>query len=267
MTHDELRGLTGAYALGTLTDSERRELETHLSTCAECTQEVAELARVANGLAYAVPQLDLPAGLRDRVLRAAVQSDPAPQVTPFRPRASAAIPTWLAVAASIAAVALGLYAMTLRQRVGELQERLRDANARAEGLERTVNVARATADRANEFRAILTASDARRIDLAGQPPAPGAAGRAFWSPSRRQVVVTADNLPSLAAGRTYQLWVIPPGKGSKPVSAGLLDLEPGGHVLTLASTNVEQVGTVAVTEEPAGGVPQPTGPMVIAGQN
>ncbi len=262
MTHDELRGLTSGYALGALTDSEQRELEAHLSTCAECTEEVAQFTRVANGLAHAVPQVDPPAGLRDRVLRAAVQSP----VQPFTPRASAAIPTWLAVAASIAAVALGLYAMTLRQRVGELQERLRDANARAEGLAREVNVARATADRANEVRAILTASDMRRIDLAGQKPAPGAAGVAFWSPLRRQLVVTAGNLPSLAAGRTYQLWVFP--AGSKiPVSAGLLDLEPGGRVMTLASTDVAQVGVVAISEEPAGGVPQPTGPVVLAGQN
>jgi anti-sigma-K factor RskA len=219
---------------------------------------------VANGLAHAVPQLDPPAGLRDRVLRAAVQSA-APQVAPFKLRASSAMPTWFAIAASIAAVALGLYAMTLRERVGELQERLRDANARAEGLEREVNVARTTADRANEFRAILTASDVRRIDLAGQKAAPGAGGRAFWSPSRRQLVLTADNLPTLAPGRTYQLWVIPPGTGSKPVSAGLLDLDPGGRVLTLTSTDLDQVHTVAVSEEPAGGVPQPTGPLVLAG--
>ena len=266
MTHDQLRDLIGSYALGALAESERRELEAHLSSCAECRLEVAELTVVANGLAHAVPQLDLPAGLRDRVLRAAVQSAAPPPVTPFTPRASA-IPTWLAVAASIAAVALGLYSMTLRQRVGELQERLRDANARAEGLERAVSVARATADRANEVRAILTASDVRRIDLAGQKPAPGAAGRAFWSPSRRQVVVTADNLPSLAAGRTYQLWVIPPGTGSKPVSAGLLDLDAGGRVLTLAPADVDQVHMVAISEEPAGGVPQPTGPIVLAGQN
>jgi hypothetical protein len=242
-----------------------------LPTCAECTREVAELTRVANGLAQIVPHIDPPAGLRERVLRAAVQStqdvDAPPHVVPFKPRVSSAIPTWLAMAASIAAVALGLYAMTLRQRVGELQERLRDANARAEGLEREVNVARNTADRANEMRAILTASDVRRIDLAGQKPAPGAAGRAFWSPSRRQLVVTADNLPSLAAGRTYQLWVIPPGKGSTPVSAGLLDLQTDGRVLSLASTEVDQVGAVAISEEPAGGVPSPTGPIVLVGQN
>ncbi len=266
MTHDELRGLTGAYALGALTDSERRELETHLPTCAECTREVAELTRVATGLAQVVPQVDPPAGLRERVLRAAVQSTAREQeAPPVKPRVSSVIPTWFAVAASIAAVAMGLYAMTLRQRVGELQERLRDANARAEGLERDVKVARADTDRANEVRAILTASDVRRIDLAGQKSAPGAAGRAFWSRSRQRLVVTADNLPSLATGRTYQLWVIPPGKN--PVSMGVLDVEPGGRVVTVASTDVAAVATVAVSEEPAGGVPQPTGPLVLAGQN
>ena len=256
MTHDELRELTGGYALGVLGEDERRALEAHLLTCAECSVEVRELSRVAIGLAHAVPQVDPPAGLRARVLNAALGA-PAPAVEEIRPRPMS---TWLAVAASIAAVALGLYTLTLRQRIDALQAQLLEVNAR---FERDLQIARASADRANQLSVILAAADMRRIDLAGQVKAPQAVGRAYWSASRG-LIFTATNLPALGAGRQYQLWVIPPGK--PPVSAGLLDLEADGRAIVLVdSSTASQVGTVAVTNEPAGGVPQPTGDMVLAG--
>ena len=105
MTHDELRSLTGGYALGALSEAERRELEAHLPTCADCAREVSELRDAAGGLAYAVPQHDPPAHLRDRVLRAAVASSQGTVVEmPPRP-ARPMLPTWFAVAASVAACA------------------------------------------------------------------------------------------------------------------------------------------------------------------
>jgi anti-sigma-K factor RskA len=265
MTHDELRSLTGVYALGALSGAERRELEAHLATCDECSREVADCVQVADGLAYAVPQHDPPASLRDRVLRTVTASTDSGRVVDLKSRpVRSALPTWFAVAASIAAVALGLYAMTLRQRIETLQQDLREANIRAEGLQGEVTVARATAERAVERAAILSADDMRIITLQGQKPAPGAAGTALWSASRGQLLLSAANLPSLPTGRQYQLWVIPPG--ANPVSAGMLDLTPDGRVSVLASTStVNQVGTVAISEEPVGGVPAPTGPIVLAG--
>lgn len=259
MTHDELRELTGGYALGALSEDERRALEAHLLTCAECSLEVRQLSQVANGLAHAVPQLEPPAALRARVLNAALdRPSQAPAAAASRPRAPLA--TWLAVAASIAAVALGLYTLTLRQRIDALQAQLRDMSAR---FDRELQIARASAERVNQVSVILAASDVQRIDLAGQAKAPQAAGRAYWSPSRG-LIFTATNLPALAPGRQYQLWVIP--KGRQPVSAGLLDLEPGGRASVIVDpATASQVGTVAVTIEPAGGVPQPTGDMVLAG--
>jgi len=259
MTHEELRGLTGGYALGVLSEVERRALDAHLPTCPECAREVREFSRVANGLAFAVPQVEPPAALRARVLKAATEgSAPAAAVSAVRPRPPVA--AWLAIAASLAAIALGLYTLTLRQRIDALQAELREVNAK---VERELQIARATADRANQISAILAAADVRRIDLAGQAKAPQAAGRAYWSASRG-LIFTATNLPALAAGQQYQLWVIPPGRS--PVSAGLLDLDAGGRASVIVdSATAAQVGTVAVTIEPAGGVPQPTGDMVLAG--
>jgi anti-sigma-K factor RskA len=270
MTHDELRELTGAYALGALSDADRHALEAHLPTCGDCAREVRELAAVASGLAVAVPQVDPPAALRARVLRAAVapavaQVQPLRSAAPSAPARASALPSLfagLAAAAALAAVALGLYAMTLRERVGRLEAELRVANGRAEGVERQMQIVQSSADRARQIAGVLDAPDVRAIDLVGQKGAPSAHGRAYWSPSRG-LVFTAANLPAPAAGRQYQLWVIP--KDSKPVSAGMLDFNDGRTVGLVDPATASRVGVVAVTLEPVGGVAQPTTEPLLVG--
>ena len=261
-THDELRELTGAYVLGMLSHAERERFEVHLATCADCAREVEELSLAAAALPHAVPQQDPPRALRARVLQHATAEPQLRSMQPTRPKRSSMV-TWLAAAASIAAVALGLYNMTLRQRIRDLEGRLRDASAQLAASQGNLQIANAALTRANQFAAVLQAPDVRQIPLAGQKAAPAAAGRAFWSPSRG-LVFTASNLPPVSPGRQYQLWVIPP-KGT-PISAGLLDLDRGGIATVLVDPKTAaSVGTVAVTVEPAGGVPQPTGDMVLAG--
>ena len=263
MTHEELRELTGGYALGILSEPERKEFEAHVSSCSTCAEEVRSLIEVTNGLAYAVPQLDPPVALRARVLKAVEQSEPLRAIA-VKPKASVGLPVWLAVAASLAAVALGLYSLTLRQRIEGLEARLRDANARVADAEQQIAVFRTRIDGSEQMAAIMAAEDVRRIDLAGQAPARGAAGRAYWSPSRG-LVFTSASLPPPAAGRQYQLWVIPPG--GQPVSAGMLDLDATGRVMAIGeASSTIPVGTVAVSLERTGGVPAPTaGQIFLAG--
>jgi anti-sigma-K factor RskA len=262
-THDELRELTGAYVLGMLSDTERERFEVHLATCADCAREVEELGLVTAALPHAVPQHDPPRELRARVLQQAVSGSQLGSIAPVRGKRTSML-TWFAAAASIAAVALGLQNnLNLRQRIRDLEARLREANARVAAAQADLRIAHASLNRANQLAAIVEAPDLRRIDLAGQKSAPGAAGRAFWSPSRG-LAFTATNLPPIGPGRQYQLWVIPPG--GTPISAGLLDLQSGGVATALVdSKTAASVGTVAVTEEPAGGVLQPTSPPVLAG--
>jgi anti-sigma-K factor RskA len=246
-----------------LSEAEQKRFEVHLATCAECAREVQDLGGVAAALPYAVPQHDPPRELRARVLQRATAEAQLRSTTVVRVKRTNTL-TWLAAAASIAAVALGLYNnATLRERIRDLEARLRDANTRLAESQSNLQIANASLNRANQFAAVLEAPDVRQINLAGKA-APDAAGRAFWSPSRG-LVFTATNLPPIGRGRQYQLWVIPPGK-ALPISAGLLDLQGGGVGMTLVdSTTAASVGTVAVTEEPAGGVPQPTGAIVLAG--
>jgi anti-sigma-K factor RskA len=110
---------------------------------------------------------------------------------------------------------------------------------------------------------VLTAPDMSRVELAGQTIAPQASGRVFWSRSRG-LVFTASNLPALPPGRTYQLWVV---TAQAPVSAGLLKPDANGAVNAVFNppANIPSATAIAITIEPEGGVPAPTGPMYLAG--
>jgi anti-sigma-K factor RskA len=77
-------------------------------------------------------------------------------------------------------------------------------------------------------------------------------------------VFTASNLPVLPPDRVYQLWVV---TAEAPVSAGLLQPDAAGAVSIVAETPLD-IGTpiaMAVTVEPAGGVPAPTGEKYLIG--
>jgi len=71
-------------------------------------------------------------------------------------------------------------------------------------------------------------------------------------------------MPALKAGRDYQLWLITP---AGPVSAGTFRPTPEGHAVVQATYALprEQLKAIAVTEEPAGGLPKPSGTPLIVG--
>jgi hypothetical protein len=212
------------------------------------------------GLGQAVPQVDPPAELRARVLNSVASRS---QIA----TRSAASPVawWLATAASLAlAAGLTLYTAQLRSRITDLETELRDTRARADAAQLQMVDAQRTATGAQTAVAILTAPDVARVDLAGQQPvSPAASARAFWSRSRG-MVFNASNLPPLPAGRTYQLWVV---TTQAPISAGLLTPDTQGSVSEVFNTppDIPQPVAMAVTIEPAGGVPAPTGDKYLIG--
>ena len=281
MHHDELRELAASYALDALSDDEREAFEQHLDLCPECTGEVASLRATVSELAYAVPGRKPPAALRARVLGAverlpsAVPAVPPPaapsQVSPPRVavRPPATNPWWLAAAAVIGAIVVGGYALALRAHIGFLDQELREARAQAESAQRQLidvqtQLARAQVEvqRVSLTTTILASPDVLRVDLKGQPSAPAAIGHAFWSRTRG-VLFTANALPALPASQVYQLWIV---TGTGPLSAGLLSLDAQGRALLVSSPPTPVTPTTfAVTVEPAGGVPAPTGAFALVG--
>ena len=251
--HDQLGDQAAAYVLDALTAAERQAFESHLATCANCAAEVRSLAPVAEALAHlpspADPAATIRAGLLARV----------------HTRRSPSYANWLAMAAVVAlAVGLGSYAAQLRGQVTALEARLRETTLRADAGERLVAEVRRTSFELRSTVAVLAAPDLARIDLAGQPVAPRASARAYWSRSSG-LVFTAANLPKPPPGRAYQLWVLT--NQPAPISAGMLILDVSGRVNATIATppDIPTPVAMAVTLEPEGGVPAPTGDKYLVG--
>jgi anti-sigma-K factor RskA len=72
------------------------------------------------------------------------------------------------------------------------------------------------------------------------------------------VAITADQMPSMPSARTLQLWFVP--KLGKPVSAAIFHPDSAGQIAFVAPVTIplNEIAALAVTDEPAGGSPQPT---------
>ncbi len=259
-THEE-QALAAPYVLGALDSTERRAFEAHVATCLRCRDEVRSLQRVADALARSAPQRTPRPEVRAHVL-GGIRYEPS-SIT--RPRSSRRVALyWLPAAASILiAAVLGAYAWALQGRISNLEARLDDAERRASAAEGETLQARRVADTAQSAMAVLAAPDVVRIELTGQSAAPKATARALWSRDRGMVFNTA-HLPPAPDGRVYQVWVV---TAQLPVSAGLLTPDAAGRATAFFRTPVDIAPPVAiaVTLEPAGGVPAPTGDKYLVG--
>jgi anti-sigma-K factor RskA len=80
-------------------------------------------------------------------------------------------------------------------------------------------------------------------------------------------VFVAAGLPAPPPGKAYQLWAI--AGGNAPVSAGVFSVDANGTgSLSVAPLpGVSAVNAFAVTLEPAGGRPAPSGEMYLLGKS
>jgi anti-sigma-K factor RskA len=260
--HDEFTALAESYVLGTLSEIEVRRFEEHAAGCDTCAQTVRELAAVGEAMARSLPQQAPPAQLRDRVLAGATaQAQESRHTDVIVVKTRRMVPAWVAAAAVLVAVVAGGLAWQFRSEGRVLRAALSSGEQRVARLEDQVRVLRTQAATAAQTGAVLTAADLRRIELSGQAPAPNAAGRVFWSPTHG-LVFAATNLPPLPPGRVYQLWIV----ADSPISAGIAQqLGTGFNVTAPTSTPAPTPKAFALTIEPAGGRPAPTGPMFLLG--
>jgi anti-sigma-K factor RskA len=110
----------------------------------------------------------------------------------------------------------------------------------------------------------LTAPDTLTVRLTGSGETARATGTVKFN-SKSGVVLYSANLPALPPDKSYQMWLVP--ASGAPISAGLLG--PGGHawgnLWTAQVPANTEAKAFAVTIEPVGGMPQPTGPKVLTG--
>ncbi|POX41136.1 anti-sigma factor domain-containing protein [Streptomyces sp. Ru72] len=256
LRREDLHSLAAPYALDALEPAERVRFERHLKSCDRCAAEVRDLSEDAVRLAWSTTAL-APPGLRDRVLTA-VRNTPQDRVPaqgasrarephlpphvwgaappPPRTRAPRLRPLFAPLATATAAAALVVAALFAVQAT-RAQDRLDAERAQA-----------------REIAHVLAAPDARATS---DRDARGRGIGVIASASEGRAVVTLRGLGAPPIGRVHQLWLMRPGV--PPRSLGLFD----GDTPLVASGLTKSAASLAVTVEPDGGSPQPTGQPVV----
>lgn len=270
LSHEAAREELGASALDALDPVEHGALLAHVADCAECRAELAAYEAAAAFLAFAVPARPVEAArtarVRARLLARAAggtaASVPAPVANLTRPLPRRRpLATWLAAAAVVAfAVSAALLARATRER-DAARLALRAAEGRSQVRLDSLGAALASSRSMVEA---LTGPSVRVVELTAAGTREPVA-RMFWDRAANRWTMVAHNLPRPAQGKTYQLWLV---TGTAKISAGTFEPTAAGDAMMQAEYALPAgaLQAVAVTEEPAGGMPQPTGPMVIAGK-
>ncbi|MEW9516455.1 anti-sigma factor [Streptomyces tubercidicus] len=241
MSTVDLHTLTGAYALGALSEQESAEFAGHLAQCQACTQEVRELRETAARLALAVAEVP-PAALRTRVMAALPEVRQLPPrghraaVVPLRRARRHRLPYLAAAACLVAAALAGGLAVNARNEAG----RQRDRSARAE-------------QQAAAVSALMSAPDATFHTTALKG---GGSGTVVASKRRGQTAFLYHGLPALSGQRVYELWY---SRNGTMEPAGLVETgsSSGTMLLTGGPRGADGVG---ITAEPPGGSSRPTTP-------
>jgi len=175
-----------------------------------------------------------------------------------------------AVAASALVALAGLLAQSTR-RLAVTGEQLAAMSAEFATLEgrlaserrRLVSLQEAV-DAQAQFLRVLDGVQLRSASLAPTEGRPGRA-RVLLDTETGETAVVLAGVPVLEPGKTYELWAI---RGTKaPEPAGLLAVADASgaavHVAPIAQPG--DVTAFAISIEPAGGSPSPTGPVVLVG--
>jgi anti-sigma-K factor RskA len=261
------------YALGAFEGEEKQAFEAHLGVCADCSRRLsAARGRVAM-LSFAAPRVDASPGAKqklmariyaDRVRSEAVGNealgsarqpyDAARQSIPGVGRAGL-LGRWWAAALTPVAIALVFATVFLWRQNERLDRELAKQGESLASLQKELQESHHAAD-------LLAAHDTVVVPLMPMPGMGKGMGRVTYSAKMGVLMYDGDLAPA-PAEKSYQLWLVPV-KGD-PINAGVFNPKTGQveHWMMHLPPGVAPKA-FAVTLEPAGGMPYPTGPKVLS---
>jgi hypothetical protein len=280
LSHEAAFAELDAVAFDLLDSVERNAIMAHVAGCSICRAELDSLQGTAADLAFATPSTQHVAVVsRERVrerLRARGSAEsqmpkpvPTPLVFPRVPTPPNGLagmgerrstPSYVIAAGILFAASLAAFAFSLRNE--EQTSDLRSRVVAGEAARRTADSLAFQLAARDSLLAGIAGRDVTVMTLTSQA-AKDPYGRMFWDRARHTWTLIAHNMPVLNGGRAYQLWLVTP---KAKVSAGTFTARNGDAVVRATFDLNDPLTAVAVTEEPAGGVAQPTGTVVIAAQ-
>lgn len=246
------------YALGALDDAERKAFESHLASCADCAEKVTAARGRMAMLAFAAPPTQPSPGVKESLMRQVIASAQGPggslaRVKP-EPADGGVFARWWAVLLP-AATAFALATVLLWLHNEQLNRQLADLRVTIQQQQKQLDEARSMAE-------LLSSKDTVMVSLAPQKGATGSA-RVLYN-SKNGMMMYDGVTPPAPMDKSYQVWLVPM-KGA-PIAAGWFTGRPDkpAHMMMKLPEGIA-AKAFAVTLEPAGGQPQPTGPMVLVG--
>ena len=230
-----LEEMAACHALGLLDPSEIISLRQEAESNPELQRQLAVFAEAATSLAYDVPQIAPPPTLKTDILRHLPAQRRTAKIISF--------PQWIPYALAACLMALAVFeaneVFTLNRQIGA-------EHAKVVALQQRNNL--------TELR--LASLEAKTADYMS------AKVMVAWDPQSHNGVVSIQNLPAPPAGHDYQLWVLDP-KAQAPISAGLLKNDATSQGFAVQPVRSDGPG-FAISLEPSGGRPAPTGAILFA---
>jgi anti-sigma-K factor RskA len=265
----DLHTLAGVYAVGAVSDTERKRFERHLDDCPDCTNDVRGLNETATQLGLVVAMTP-PPQLKERVMAAAAVTRQNPPLRDHRQPKAAQRPTgWMprlvsaaAVIAIAVAAALGVLQARTQSKLSTAQSQLNNAQSQLGQAHSLLGQAQSRLTRVEAQRRLIeSVLGSQGAQVVSHRVQKGGVITVVFSHSTKRMVVTTANLPKLADGQVYQLWLI---AGTKARSAGLLPTAlKSGLTPPVLATGLKPGDIAAMTVEPAGGTKQPTPPVLV----
>jgi anti-sigma-K factor RskA len=277
---EDYKELLPANALTALDAVDARALDLHLRSCAACRSEMSEWEETAAFFALDATALEPSPQLRERIL-ASVRAEGRVEVTngsadavnepgvgtgsskvlAFE-RAVAQRPRniWASLG-SLGAIAAALILAALIISLVVLWQKTRETQAELARLSTEMKLTKEQLDHERTVVQLLTSPDAHMAKLAGTNAAPDAHAMLAYDKNGHAMLM-AKGLPAAPKGMAYQLWYI---MGGKPMPGKMLTTDAAGNAILEDQIPAAALGgaVFAVTLEPEGGMPSPTGAIYL----
>ena len=258
-------GTLESYALGVVSDQERREVECLSAIYPELRQELDRLTLALENYAL-MHSVAPPADLQDRIRQRLTFADPAmpaeeeAKVIPLQRERPVFQVAWLAAAAvGLVLIAFAYFLMNQLQNKRKLGEQMAQVNTQ---LQTEVGQLRQQQTRAGQLLTLLRQPGVATIRLAAaKPDGERADVLVYWNRPKQQVTLEIERLPGLPADKQYQLWALIDGK---PVDAGVFSDRTDRFTLQTTNRAIKSADTFAITVEKLGGSPSPTLAALVA---
>lgn len=258
-----------AYALGILEDEAVAQVEAHLVDCQECQRLLRQARATVALLALAPRQVQPPARLKQRLLARIAQEEQRPATPAPSAGHAAALTEEQQLAQALDPTQASLLPEITPERQGLLEAMRHLFSGRkgiqAPGTGHPVGAAPDAQHQLQDILRLLRAPHPAVWELPGTAEAPRARARLLGAPEEHIAVLIVSGLDPLPPERDYQLWFLRDGE---PMGSAVFDVPHSGEgqILVHAPRQLGHFDLAAITPEPAGGSPGPTGPIIISGE-